>query len=357
MNVCKSLRDKIMKDRCVQWFKETLERERRKLDLCEQTVWDYLYEIHLFYKDTGIPTNRKITIEDVETWTDKKIEDGMSRKTLGKKNAALKHYLHFVCGYDRSELPKVKHITRAKEPTVLSYEQIMGMVEYARNEGKHTNAIMIYVCFKTACRKDVLHRIRISDLHFDREKKYIRLKKCKGNKDHLCPISDKDAKLIDDYIQQQRPKTKIGQEDYLFLTPGGMKVNHQKIKTVLKRMALKTGITESVHPHTLRTSFIMWARSMGKREEQIMNITGHASAKTIYENYVIRENKDKCYEWLDGQETPKETKPPGPSDIDKLLEYERLKESNLEKERENMDLQMQIRSEIHKPLDAITGYS
>ena len=93
---------------------------------------------------------------------------------------------------------------------------------------------------------------------------------------------------------------------------------------------------------------------MGKREEEIMNITGHANARTIYENYVIRENKDKCYEWLDGQETPKETET---SDLDKLLEYERMKKANLKMERENLEMQIQIKTEISPKLDTIKGYS
>jgi integrase len=331
-----------MEKPCVQWFKTALENEVKTnpdFGMCERTISDYTYQVYLIYRQLGKPYNEKLTIDEAIKW---KAEEGQQygSKTLAAKTAALNRYLQLVCDYNGKPL-KVKNIECKRNKTVLSYEQIKDMIDFYENKGKHTEAMMIYIGFHAGGpRKDNMHRIKLRDLILEGNRKGIRFTEMKGNREHICPISDETAEKIKHYIEHYRPEPVRGHEQYLFLMSfgkvSGKKVYSNKYDLVLKYCARKLGITDPVHPHCIRRSFIMWMRRQGKRVEEIKPFTGHKSVKTLYESYIVEEDRESAYKFLNGGSMSKPDNTPAPqptsmlqSDIDKLLELERLRNENL----------------------------
>lgn len=346
MRISETLKNRIIKKPCVQWYRDALQKETEEdedFDLAEQTFWDYCYEIYLIYKQMGKPFNEKLTIEEARQWK-KDVEGGYGRKTLAKKVASLNHYLRLVCDYHGKVL-KVKHISRAKTPTVLSLEQVMQIADYWKDKGKHTEALMVRLGFWTACRRDTLHRIHISDMQLDGNKKEIKFVGCKGNKDHTPPISDELAEEIKTYISEHRPKPTEGFEDFLFLMPSGKKIQENKIRYVLHKPATDLGIMEPVHCHTLRTSFIMWAKSVGMPDGEVMSITGHVNAMTIHQCYTVMVNSNLVRDRLNHKKEPKPK--PEPKQV-------KPPEGKLDKEIKLMELKLQYLHEQKQTYEAGT---
>jgi integrase/recombinase XerD len=71
-----------------------------------------------------------------------------------------------------------------------------------------------------------------------------------------------------------------GQEDILFLNKRGSGLSRVMVFLVLKDLALKAGITQSIHPHTLRHSFATHLVEGGADLRAVQEMMGHKSITT-----------------------------------------------------------------------------
>jgi integrase/recombinase XerD len=113
----------------------------------------------------------------------------------------------------------------------------------------------------------------------------------KGARERLVPFGAEAQTWMVRYLAESRP-TILGAQtsDALFVTRRGQGMTRQMFWTLIKRHALKAGITAPLSPHTLRHAFATHLLNHGADLRAVQMLLGHAdiSTTTIY-THVARE--------------------------------------------------------------------
>lgn len=178
-----------------------------------------------------------------------------------------------------------------KLPDTLALEeidQLIAAIDLSTAEGERNKAIleMLYSC---GLRVSELVDLKISDLFF--EEGFIKITG-KGNKQRFVPIGRETQLIITRYIEHIRVHLSIkkGQEDTLFLNRRGNFLTRAMIFTIIKNLAVISGITKNISPHTLRHSFATHLLENGADLRSIQLMLGHESITTT-EIYVHLDRK------------------------------------------------------------------
>jgi len=107
----------------------------------------------------------------------------------------------------------------------------------------------------------------------------IRVEQSKGKKDRYTLLSQKNLKMLREYIKVYKP------HHYLFEGPGSTKerpipYTARSVQVTVKESAKKAGITKKISVHTLRHSFATHLLEHGTDLRYIQSLLGHESSKT-----------------------------------------------------------------------------
>jgi len=171
--------------------------------------------------------------------------------------------------------------TGRKLPDTLSKEEVNSLVDaidLSKAEGTRNYAIIetLYGC---GLRVSELINLKLSDLFF--AEGFIKVTG-KGDKQRFVPIAAYTQKYIDIYKNEVRNhlSIKAGNEDFLFLNRRGAQLTRAMIFTIIKQLAVKSGITKNISPHTLRHSFATHLLEGGADLRAIQLMLGHESITT-----------------------------------------------------------------------------
>lgn len=198
---------------------------------------------------------------------------------LTTKNRSPTTFKHMVYGlrfffrmYDREDsalkLPSI--IEEKKLPVVLSREELKKLFRAPQRQKQRVIFCLIY---SAGLRVSELCNLKIADIDFDR--KQIRVRQSKGNKDRYVILSDYIGKGIKKHIQGAKPVT------YLFNgrkkgVPLGISAVQQSFRLALKH----TGIIKEASVHTLRHSYATHMLEDGVDIVTIKDQLGHAHIET-----------------------------------------------------------------------------
>jgi len=189
---------------------------------------------------------------------------------------------------DLIESPK----TGRKLPDTLSEKEIdtiIAAIDLSKPQGERNRA-MLETLYGCGLRVSELINLRISDLFFEED--FIKVTG-KGDKQRFVPISGFNKKFIDGYRREIRVHQNIqkGHEDILFLNRRGKQLTRAMLFTIVKRLAVKTGLKKKISPHTFRHSFATHLLRNGADLRAIQQMLGHESITTT-EVYVHLDRND-----------------------------------------------------------------
>jgi integrase/recombinase XerD len=139
---------------------------------------------------------------------------------------------------------------------------------------------MLELLYATGCRASEVSHLEMRDLHVDQ--RYC-LAHGKGSKQRLVPLGDAAIAAIEDYLDQERGrlvKRSGGSALWLLLSRGGRRLRREAIWELVKRYARRSGVPQSISPHTLRHSFATHLLSGGVDLRHVQEMLGHASIAT-----------------------------------------------------------------------------
>jgi integrase/recombinase XerD len=113
----------------------------------------------------------------------------------------------------------------------------------------------------------------------------------KGSKERLVPVGEEALAWIGHYLAEARPLLLAGrQAEALYVTNRAEPMTRQAFWYLIKRYALRAGITGSISPHTLRHAFATHLLNHGADLRVVQMLLGHADISTtqIY-THVARE--------------------------------------------------------------------
>ncbi|MFT7331197.1 MAG: integrase/recombinase XerD [Roseivirga sp.] len=178
---------------------------------------------------------------------------------------------------DLIESPKLGR----KLPDTLSVDDIdiiIASIDLSKPQGER-NRTIIETLYSCGLRVTELITLQISDLFF--EEGFIRVIG-KGDKQRFVPINIQTQKYITFYMNDIRSHITVqkGYEDTLFLNRRGKQLTRVMIFTIVKNLAIKSGIKKSISPHTFRHSFATHLLERGADLRAIQQMLGHESITT-----------------------------------------------------------------------------
>lgn len=167
-------------------------------------------------------------------------------------------------------------------PEVLSIAQIDRFLKAPRRVDPYywRDRALLEMLYATGCRASEVSHLRLRDVHLS--EKYC---KCegKGSKQRMVPLGDSAIEVVQQYLQQLRPKLaerRSEETDWLFLSRSGKRVRREAIWELVKKYALVAGIPVTISPHTMRHSFATHLLAGGADLRQVQEMLGHSSIAT-----------------------------------------------------------------------------
>ena len=226
-----------------------------------------------------------ITLKDLRefiTWLN---EIGMQANTQARVVSGIKAFFSYlvqeaILTDNPSALLEAPKMSRKLPDTLSIFEinQLIDAIDASKPEGMRNKAIL-EVLYGCGLRVTELVELRISTIYPDTE--FIKVIG-KGNKERLVPIGAVALKLLGIYLNQVRVHLSIkkGHEDFVFLNRTGTRLSRISVFTLIKDLALKTGIHKNISPHTFRHSFATHLIEGGADLRAVQDMLGHASITT-----------------------------------------------------------------------------
>lgn len=219
---------------------------------------------------------------------------GSKATSSNRRLTVLKRYYHWAL---RERLitkdPTLKILaakTPARSPKILTEQQVDALLmapDVSTCLGLRDKAMM-ELMYASGLRVSELVKLRLFEINLPDQ--VVRVTG-KGEKERLVPFGDEAKRWIALYMAEARTSLLTAKmSDDVFLTTRGAGMTRERFWNIIKKYALKAGITISLSPHTLRHAFATHLLNHGADLRAVQLLLGHVdiSTTTIY-THVARE--------------------------------------------------------------------
>jgi integrase/recombinase XerD len=165
------------------------------------------------------------------------------------------------------------------ERTVLTQEEIKQLYETCRS---FTERALLSLAYGCGLRVSEIVSLNVEDIKL-REQILI-VKRGKGNKRRVIPLSNKVKEDLYNYFYHERPITlALGETAFIFNSKGGRMRKHtynKLLKILVERAENETIKQKQISMHTLRHSIATHLLEQGMGIEQVREFLGHAEIET-----------------------------------------------------------------------------
>jgi site-specific recombinase XerD len=203
--------------------------------------------------------------------------------SIHRNISALRSFWKYLHAKELTNKNPWKYITLPKRlkktPFVLQETQVIRFIDAIPSLKKSglRNQLMCQMLYATGIRVSELVAIKLSDIHFeDRELLILG----KGQKERLVIFGPHTEKLLNHYIQHDRPHLQKSASNSLFLNQNGGQLTPRSIQRLIKSLAQSQGLTSPITPHTLRHSFATDLINNGADLKTIQELLGHENLST-----------------------------------------------------------------------------
>lgn len=205
--------------------------------------------------------------QEVRKLTNKSINHKISSISSFCTFAVKKKWLSYNPALEIDRLP-----LKRQEKEFLTPEEIKQILAFVDHPiAKYVISLMAY----TGLRISEAINLSLSDVDF--QEKVIRVIDGKGGKDRKVPMSKDLEKVLQHYLQQERPMTP---STNFFATKKTGAMSPQYVNRLLKEAAKKAGIQKHITSHTLRHSFASMLVQQNLHVVVISKLLGHADVRT-----------------------------------------------------------------------------
>jgi integrase/recombinase XerD len=237
----------------------------------------------------------------------------LGNKHLNKHLQALRKFVEYLRQTGKLQIPLLN--IRQEEifdnqPTVLTEEEIQQLYKATAvipDKMKHAkprefyellnvrDRAMLSIFYGCGLRRNEGYHLNITDIHI--ENSILHVRKGKGYKERLVPVSKKSLEHITAYLYEARPQlVNDNREEAFFINHNGKRLGGQMLMLCLQSLARKTNDAtlqqKEIGLHTLRHSIATHLLANGMNLEKIKDFLGHSSLEStqIY-THLINDNE------------------------------------------------------------------
>lgn len=209
-------------------------------------------------------------------------QKGISNKTLSRILSAIRGFFDFLLSENVMENNPARLFDGPKYsrtlPDVLTKEEVFRLIESPDLNTKYgfRDKTMLELMYGSGLRVSELCDLILFDIDF--EGGFLRITG-KGDKQRVVPVHIQGLKLLEEYIENIRPKFSP-KTDNVFLNRFGRPISRQAIWKIIKYYAKKAGITKNISPHTLRHCFATHLLEGGADLRSVQILLGHSDIST-----------------------------------------------------------------------------
>ncbi len=208
----------------------------------------------------------------------------LSSKSIARNLVTLRVFYKFLLSERHMDVNPVHDIESPKVwrtlPEVLTLaevERLLSVPDLKTPLGVRDRA-MLELLYASGLRISELITLELNDIHF--ESGYLKAKG-KGAKERVIPFGRSAQTALQHYLEEIRKKwDPLHQDPILFLSQQKKKLTRQTVWLVLKKYALKAGLTKNIYPHILRHSFATHLLERGADIRSVQMMLGHSDIST-----------------------------------------------------------------------------
>lgn len=283
-----------------QLLDDYLQHLKLERGLSSNSIASYRKDVSEFIAVAKAKDPEAIGLTVVNRYIDNLSKSGRKPSTIARKISSLKRFFQYlrdngVIKENPASLLSAPKIVRY-HPHYLSpseIESILENIDTSTSMGKRDRAV-IELLYGSGLRISELINLKISDIEF--EAQFIRVLG-KGDKERLVPMGEFAREAVEIYLRA-RDRTKAGAtSNILFINRIGDKFSRVSLWKLVKKVALRAGISKRVTPHTFRHSFATHMLEGGADLRIVQEMLGHADISTtqiyttIDRDYIIAEHK------------------------------------------------------------------
>ncbi len=205
----------------------------------------------------------QITEEDIKTYLANQL-DTHSKSSVALIKSALGFYYVNILKKNIVDFKTPKQ--EKKLPIVLSKEEVKNLINAALTS---KSQLIIKMLYSSGLRLSECLNLKINDLELKEKIGWVR--NGKGGKDRIFILADEFINDLSRYLNYHSGP-------YVF--SGDKELTPRNVQKIIKRAALKAGITKDVSPHKLRHSFATHLLDSGTDVRVIQELLGHSNLQT-----------------------------------------------------------------------------
>ena len=225
------------------------------------------------------------------------IKQGHDMRSVARKISVLRTFYRYLVREEVLETNPVARISlpklERKYPTFLSRQEASKLVEAPESVAPLAlrDRALLELMYAGGLRVSEVVGIDVGDIHL--ADKHIQVLG-KGSKERQALMGDPALEALNQYLEYGRTQLlNKKRTQALFLNRYGARLSVRSVQNLVRRYALKKGINQQVHPHTIRHSFATHLLDGGADLRVVQSLLGHESLSTtqIYTHMTTAETK------------------------------------------------------------------
>lgn len=268
------------------WIVAFLQYLQSECGLTENTVQAYALDLRHFAEWLAGRPIPKLSIRDLADYPGWLKEKDFAPATIARHVTSLRMFFRYlqlenVLQKNQAELLGSQKLWQ-RIPQVLSADEVDRLLASPGGGDPfwRRDRAMLELLYATGCRASELSNLELPNLHL--AEGYC-LCHGKGDKQRIVPLGRRAIAAVQTYLEHERPRLaqRAGRAPgWVLLSRAGKRLRREAIWELMKKYALRIGVSTDVSPHTLRHSFATHMLAGGADMRHVQELLGHASIAT-----------------------------------------------------------------------------